>query len=228
MRWPNLAITIAVTAVTVSCKSSPNDDARLVKLENQLESHGSGVTEVEGRAVRVSAAWEDVRVRYERAAASSAAAREQFDQAANLYATGSAELRKAAQVAERADARWRLYQKLIVIAAAIDAANLDQARAGTQDSSDSIDCEDGMSTAAYRSVLAAQGKLLAGVDVDHIVPKSLGGADHPANYQLLPSATNRSLGNVWNEEKCLAAGEDACARAVATSRTCGKLTGMGF
>ena len=85
-----------------------------------------------------------------------------------------------------------------------------------------------MSTAAYRALLTGQGVNLAGVDVDHIVPRSLGGADNPANYQLLPSSINRSLGATWNEDKCLGVGTERCARAITASRECGTLRGTGF
>lgn len=55
-------------------------------------------------------------------------------------------------------------------------------------------CEGHLSTAAYRRQLRAEGVPIAGRDVDHIFPRSLGGADTIENYQLLPSSVNRSLG----------------------------------
>lgn len=73
-----------------------------------------------------------------------------------------------------------------------------------------------------------QGVDLAGKDIDHIVPRSLGGADNPGNYRIISAHENRSLGATWNEEKCLAVGETRCARAVATSHECGSLRGIGF
>jgi len=42
--------------------------------------------------------------------------------------------------------------------------------------------------------LRAEGISLDGLDVDHVWPWALGGADHPLNYQLLDSSLNRSLG----------------------------------
>ena len=50
--------------------------------------------------------------------------------------------------------------------------------------------------------MTAAGVNLVGKDIDHIIPKSLGGADHPSNYQVLDSSLNRSLGATWNREKC--------------------------
>jgi hypothetical protein len=85
-----------------------------------------------------------------------------------------------------------------------------------------------MSTAAYRALLTARGIDLTGKDIDHIVPRSLGGADNPGNYQVLSASENRSLGATWNEAKCTSVGEARCARAVATSHECGTLRGIGF
>ena len=42
--------------------------------------------------------------------------------------------------------------------------------------------------------MRAEGTSLDGLDVDHVWPRALGGADHWLNYQLLDSSLNRSLG----------------------------------
>ena len=55
-------------------------------------------------------------------------------------------------------------------------------------------CEGAMRTGRYREMLRAQGVPLDGRDIDHILPHSLGGANHPLNYQPLESSLNRSLG----------------------------------
>lgn len=56
-------------------------------------------------------------------------------------------------------------------------------------------CQGAMRTSEYRRELRARGVDLTDRDVDHVLPHSLGGANHPANYQVLSSHTNRSLGN---------------------------------
>lgn len=56
-------------------------------------------------------------------------------------------------------------------------------------------CGTRMSTAAYRKMLRKKGIDLDGLDADHGLPKSLGGADHPLNYRMIDSSLNRSLGN---------------------------------
>jgi hypothetical protein len=121
-------------------------------------------------------------------------------------------------------------QVLVVVAASIDAGNVDAFRAHQLEVSRSgdgtVSC-DKVSTAQYRAVLTSAGYNLAGMDVDHIVPRSLGGADNPANYQLLPSSVNRSLGAAWDRSKCEMVGPQ-CAKAVAVSRACGWFRGSVF
>ena len=43
--------------------------------------------------------------------------------------------------------------------------------------------------------------LLCGLEVDHIVPRSIGGLDHPRNYCLVPAVLNRQWHNNWTAEK---------------------------
>jgi hypothetical protein len=52
-----------------------------------------------------------------------------------------------------------------------------------------------MTTAQYRRELREEGVDLEGLDADHGLPKSWGGADHPLNYEMIDSSLNRSLGN---------------------------------
>lgn len=59
----------------------------------------------------------------------------------------------------------------------------------------SILCEGTVTTAKYRTQLKREGIDLHGKDIDHLFPRSLGGIDHPLNYQVLDSSLNRSLSN---------------------------------
>jgi hypothetical protein len=61
-----------------------------------------------------------------------------------------------------------------------------------------------MPTDAYRKKLESAGVSVEGKDVDHVIPKSIGGADHPINYKLWDSSTNRSCGAGCLPEKFLA------------------------
>ena len=39
------------------------------------------------------------------------------------------------------------------------------------------------------------------LEVDHIVPKTMGGLDHPMNYALVPAALRRQWGCGWTDHK---------------------------
>jgi len=132
----------------------------------------------------------------------------------------SAEFVEAARAAKVAADRYRIYQRLIVVATVIDAQNL----ANTSPSATkSFDCTP-VSTATFRQILIQEGVSLVGMDIDHIVPRSRGGADHPSNYQILPSSENRSLGATWDKAKCARAGAK-CGDAIAVSHKCGSFRG---
>jgi hypothetical protein len=182
----------------------------------------------EQEAGRLSATWSETERRFKQAKREFLRADAVY-QATTLGNVQAAEgFSKAKAQWEEARDRWQFYQKLVVVAAALDANNLARFQAETGNHAvKSLDCSTGMSTQRYRRVLEAQGMNLAGMDIDHIVPHSLGGADHPANYQVLPSSVNRSLGNSWNRDKCISA-KGSCAGAVAISRKCASFSGTGF
>lgn len=53
--------------------------------------------------------------------------------------------------------------------------------------------------------------------IDHIIPRSKGGADHPSNYYSLCGTINSPFGNTFSLSKCFLVGADACAQAVLCS-----------
>jgi hypothetical protein len=186
------------------------------------------VDAIEPSASRLSLTWDDVVRKYERAATAHEAAQRALQTAEKMYVAASDEVLQAAETADRAAREWRMAQALIVVAAAADAARLDQARAGRDLKLDALTCVDGMSTHAYRSLLGELGTNLLGKDICHIVPLSLGGANHPANYVPCSASFNRSLGNSWNRDVCRWFGEARCRRAIAVSRKCGAYRGFGI
>lgn len=113
---------------------------------------------------------------------------------------------------------------MLVIKAAIQ---LEKSRGGDRPDHRVGDSCEPISIAAYRRKLGAIGVDLAGKDIDHIVPRSIGGFDGPANYQVLDSSLNRSLGATWDIPKCAMAGEK-CAGAIAISAKCGTYRGGFF
>lgn len=178
------------------------------------------------RGVQANAA--DIEQEFARAKQLYEEAKVKWDAARRLTEASETSIGSAIESFEAAEKKWKYYQVLIEVAAAVDANNLDKFRASTGVKNvRSLNCDAGMSTAAFRRQLTLDGVNIEGMDVDHIVPRSLGGADHPANYQLLSSSVNRSIGNRWDAAKCLAT-RGQCAGAVAISRRCGNFSGTGF
>lgn len=221
-------IWILLLAAVLGCRESDesrekdvSDDAEMAKARIAVAELEKGVETVK---VRSDALHADV----ERARRLYLAAKKHREEIARVSGATNEVLLEVIKEYEEAELRWVWYQKLVEIAAAVDAQNLEKFRSMTGSSHvKSIDCGAGMSTSAFRRLLISQGQNLVGMDVDHIVPRSLGGADHPANYQLLPSSVNRSIGNQWDAEKCAATG-GRCAGAVAISRRCGEFQGTGY
>lgn len=145
-------------------------EKRLTAAELKLAELRLQVTELEQQYRRVNSD-------YDRAARALHAAAENFGQASQEYARARDAYHQAART-------WRLVSVTLMVAAASDSLG--------------ALCEGQRSTAAMRREWKQQGIDLDGVDVDHIWPKSRGGADHPWNYQAMESRLNRSLGNdLW-------------------------------
>jgi hypothetical protein len=71
------------------------------------------------------------------------------------------------------------------------------------------------STRQVRRWLGQEGVALAGYDIDHIVPRCLGGLDHPYNYCIVPTGLNRRWGPDWTPAKRAALGRDTVKPALA-------------
>lgn len=186
---------------------------------------GSAVSALEARAGKIAATWSEAELHFLGAKHQFERAESSFRKAEKTYESSSAQFQQARELYEQARERWEFYQKLVIVAATIDANNLERFRAETGNNLvRGLDCSEGMSTRAFRAFLTAQGFDLTGKDIDHIVPRSLGGADHPANFQVLPSSQNRSLQATFDRAKC-AATKGKCAGAMAISRKCGTFRG---
>jgi hypothetical protein len=208
--------------------AAPLDDVD--RLAARIAVHRTQVDSVEQEVARLGRSWSGVAATYKTAAARYQRARAALDEARATAGVASEQFAEATAAFQRATEKWEMARELILVAAAIDAANLDAARAGragaTQESQrlDGLDCTS-VSTAKFRRLLKRKGVDLTGVDIDHIVPRSLGGADHPLNYQLLDSSTNRRIGALWGPEKCDISGWAECARAAEVSSRCGHFSG---
>ncbi len=185
--------------------------------------HDEELGELKSEVAQLREEWVEVAEEYERARDAYAVASRAWRSATAGHDAASDAYRSAAEEFEHAQERWVLVRELVLVAAALDGANLGRFRAvGLRgvEQRDLRSCVN-TSTRAYRHRLEGAGENLAGLDIDHIVPRSLGGADHPLNYQPLSSSVNRSIGNTWNIAKCLSVGVTRCAAAIAISMRCG-------
>ena len=164
-----------------SSRVPPGSDARIARLEEAGRRDDARLARLEDKVAdfqrRAAAA---VRM-YERAASEFEAARRSYERARAHAVDGQTHYAAARAAYEEAQRNWRIIAATIVAAAAWDQAGLL--------------CETRMTTQQYRKILREKGIDLEGLDVDHVLPRSLGGADHPANYKLLDSSLNRALGN---------------------------------
>lgn len=224
-RVPIIAALVFVTACDAQAAITNN---RATADQHEVERRIAAVNDWEQRTRELASEVDKLRARY-------AGVREQFESASAAYrnvvarnTSASTSFAEAKSIWQAAQRRWELYQLLVQVAAALDAHNLDKFRALTgSEGVDSLDCSAGMSTEAFRRLLVSRGFNLIGKDIDHIVPRALGGADHPANYRIVPSSLNRSLGSSWGPEKCASVGAK-CAGAIGISRTCGSYEGPDF
>lgn len=214
-----LALLFAELALAACRDDEGADPARVASLSASLERFDGELAEVEQRVNALSKEWRALAEGYEKITATYQAARRAYADAGQTASAASATFQSASGQWRAAQRRWELYREIIELAVAADQ------RGGASERG--VRCN-AMSTAAFRKLLLARGVDLVGKDIDHIVPRALGGADDPANYQVLDSSVNRSLGKTWNVEKCLMAGRRECKQAVAISSRCGAYRGGGF
>ncbi len=215
-------LTIIALAIVVTGCVHHGD--RLGKVERDVATFEIDLEASERAAAALGLEWDAVTASYHQAAEEFAHASAVLDELAATHDRTSATYAAATRDFEIARANWKTYEEIVVAASLADAAARD---ARAQGLADDTDCSP-TSTAKYRRRLRADGVSLDGVDVDHIVPRSLGGADHPSNYQLIDASLNRSLGNTWNRDKCMMAGRAGCLAAIAISIKCGTFAGGMF
>lgn len=214
---------LLLVAVVGACSDAqPNANARVEALAGRVDNFDDELAEAEKQVGALSSDFAEIAEAYKSVADRYRDAQRSHREVAE-HANVSRELSlQAAKDYESAAASLRFVR--LVIKAAIQLDKM-RARSGQQRgrAEDGDPCEK-VSTASYRRQLEARGVDLDGKDIDHIVPRSIGGFDGPANYQVLDSSVNRSLGATWNIAKCAMAGEK-CAGAVAVSAKCGSYRG---
>ena len=192
-------------------------------LQRSLSVHDVALDRALRKSDALDRAWTDVARRFDAAERDFAAAQARYLAASQAPDRDASALAEAAEQSQIASQHWTWAQYLIATAATLDARRMATRRTGTRTSD--ARCKGAMSTAAYRALLLARGVSLHGMHVDHIVPRALGGADHPSNYQILRSADNQRFGARWSAAKCASAGRAACLRAVRISQACGGFRG---
>ena len=217
------AVVLAAALLCVSCATAhASQPDQISALRADMAVHDAALLDAQERAQRLRLAWREVADAYDRASMRYAQTRAAFEEARGQASASAEAFARAQTEFEAATEIWKFYGELVRVAAAIDAANLDAARAG-RFNGEGPDCRP-MSAQQYRRQLEQQGVDLTGKDIDHIVPRSLGGADDVSNYQVLDQSLNRSLGATWGPDKCNLAGIPQCALAVAISHRCGAFT----
>lgn len=169
-------------ALALACGPAPSPDMKAVSREFAALAR----TELEDRA-EIAALGEQatsLRLQADAIVTVLRASEQDFRQATDAYeaataAGPAANARFEAAIADFRHAERRYRLTVLLVAAVAASGHL---------------CATTVSTRNFRSQLRADGIDLGGKDIDHIWPRSLGGIDHPLNYQVLDSHLNRSLG----------------------------------
>lgn len=175
----------ALGLLALGCRATPaaaEFEARVSTLERANTANDAAADTLELRAEQIQLAaaalierWTDVEATMKRAAMHLEAAARDWGRASEAYA-------RAKRDYERAERNWRVVAATLVVASMSEAGSMSL-------------CDGQMNTAKMRRIWKRQGYDLKGIDADHIWPRSLGGANHPWNYQRMSSSLNRSLGN---------------------------------
>lgn len=174
-------LVLALAGCASTGTTSAGTGARLEALEAHAEADDERIDALSARVEDFERAVDDVLVLYRQASAELEVATVRFEQAGQAGRAAAGSYERAAEDYEVAARNWRLVTISILAAATWDyAGHL---------------CDTRMTTAQYRKQLRQQGIDLDGLDADHGLPKSKGGADHPLNYRMIDSSLNRSLGN---------------------------------
>lgn len=180
-RRVNIPAAVLAVAMTGCASASASTKARLDRFEAQAQVDDDTIADLSERIATFERTVDELVDLYVRASADLETAERSYELAQQSAKTASDAFRRAANDYEAASRNWRLVTIALLTAASWDyAGHL---------------CDTRMTTAAYRKMLRKDGINLGGLDADHGLPKSLGGADHPLNYRMIGSSLNRSLGN---------------------------------
>lgn len=192
-----LFLSIAAAACSPSTASLSRDVAAL---ELEMRQRDRAIADAEGRVDALLEATSEIVSLYRETTEGFRVAEEAFEETAAMAEAASTRFRESSEDYELARSHWQKVTLVLLAAAASTAVGKSV-------------CGNPVSTQRFRRRLETVGINLAGKDIDHIVPKALGGPDHPWNYQVLESSVNRSLGADFGVAKCWNAGPK-CVLAV--------------
>lgn len=180
---PAVVVVAALVGSACGGAAAGNDDlaTEIADLRASMDQRSADLDEVEADVAALVRGVAAVVDRYDQAIESLRRATAEFEQATEQFDEASIEFRAASETFEDVAEGYRVAAIALIVIAGADVVG------------DAM-CGNRMSTQAYRAELRSQGYNLEGLDVDHIIPRSLGGPDNPMNYQLLDSSLNRSLG----------------------------------
>jgi len=170
-----------LTSLAVAACVSTGSYTRLGSLESNARHDDATLDDLEDRIDRFERSVEEVVHLYEKAGHQLDHARKQYELARRIANEASNSFKVASQNYKEAERNYKLVTIMLLAVAQWDfAGHL---------------CATRMTTSQYRRMLRKDGIELEGLDADHGLPRSFGGADHPLNYRMIESSLNRSLGN---------------------------------
>jgi hypothetical protein len=177
----SVALRAAVLGTALGGCANHSTHARLARVERHAEKDDAEIELLSDRISDFERGVDEVLELYRHATADFDAAKRRLQRVQALGAEAAALYAEANEEYEAAARNWRLVTLSILAAATWDyAGHL---------------CGTRMTTSQYRADLRKRGIELDGLDADHGLPRSRGGADHPLNYRMIDSSLNRSLGN---------------------------------
>lgn len=172
------AVVIALAASLVCCDRHDDRIEQLAAIESRDRA---AVRDLAREAERLQQGARLVVARYREVERAYQRARSQHEAARIDYAQSAANFDNAERRFRDATEQWHRVAAVVIALAAAQGVGQHL-------------CNGMTSTRQFREQLRRLGIDPTGMDVDHVLPHSLGGANHPLNYNLIESSVNRSMG----------------------------------
>lgn len=166
---------------SLGCSDPQGLDARLDRVNHGQISNKQAIDSLSDRVKASSLHVNDIVLDYNNVKLDFIEAKKAFNKSRSNYESASENYLIAIESYRAASMMWSIYLSILTFAASYDYIN--------------FVCDTQISKESWRATVESGGHDLTGIDVDHIWPKSLGGADNSLNLQPMESGLNRSLGN---------------------------------